>query len=88
MEEIECRESHPQKMVRGAVDAPLRKTDNPQPKRTPSQDHHRNLRLNRHKAEIASFGSPQWGDPQKQAMPAAVYQETVEGRKQRSPKAH
>ena len=58
VEEIECRESHHQKTVRGAVDAPPRKTKNPRLKRPPSQDHHRNLRLNWHKAERASFRAP------------------------------
>ena len=61
---------------------------NLRPKQTPSQDHLRNLRLNRHTAERASFGAPRGDDNKKQAIPTVVRQETGEGRKQRAPKAH
>ena len=70
------------------MDAPPRKTKNPQPKRTPGQDHHINLRLNRHNAERASFGAPREEDPKQQAMMTAVRQETGEGRNQRAPKVY
>ena len=75
-EEIEFWESHPQKTVRGAVDAPPRKTKHPRLKQTPSQDHLRNIRLDRHKAKRASFGALQGENPKNQAMLTAVRQET------------
>ena len=51
------------------------KNKNTRPKQIPSQDHHRNLRLNQHKAKIASFGAPRGEDPKKQVMTTAVRQE-------------
>ena len=86
--ETECRESHPQKEVQGAVDAPPIKTKHPQTKQTPSQDHHRNLNLDRHKAERASFEDPQGEYPKKQAILTAVRKETGKRKKQRAPKAN
>ena len=59
------------------------KNKNTRPKQIPSQDHHRNLRLNQHKTKIASFGAPQGEDPKKQVMSTAVRQETGK-RKKRS----
>ena len=72
VEETECQEIHPQKTVRGAVDVPPIKRKYPRLKQTPSQDHLRSLRLDRHKAERASFESPQGEDPNKQALPTTV----------------
>ena len=76
------------KTVRGAVDAPPRKTKNLRLRRLRSQEHHRNMRLNWNKAERASLGDPQREKPQKQAMTTEVRQETGEVRKQRERKAH
>ena len=42
------------------------------PKITPSQYYLRNLHLDQHKVERASFGAPRRDDPKKQAMPTAV----------------
>ena len=58
------------------MDAPSRKTKHHRPIRTSSQDHLRNLRLDRHKAEIVSFKAPRGEDPKKQAMLTALHQET------------
>ena len=59
----------------------LKKKKHPRLKRTPSQDHLRNMRLDRHKTERASFESHRGDDPNKQAMPTAV-------RQKKAPKAH
>ena len=75
-EETECQESHPQEMVRGAVDAPPRKRNHSRLKQTPGQDHLRNLRLDWHKSKRVSFKAPQEDNPNKQAMPTVVRKET------------
>ena len=64
------------KTVQGAVDAPSRKRKHPRLKRPPSQDHLRNMRLDPHKSKRASSKAHREEDPNKQAMPTAIRQET------------
>ena len=64
-EETECRKSRQQKTIQGAVDAPPRKRKYPRLKRPPSQDHLRNMSLDRYKAERVSFEAPQGDDTNK-----------------------
>ena len=69
------------KTVRGAVDAPPRKSKHPRLNQTQSQDHLRNLRIDRHKAERVSFGASQGDDPNKQALTTVVLQKKGKNKK-------
>ena len=60
------------KTVEGEVDAPPRKRKHLRINQTPSQDHPRNLCLDWHKAERASFEANKEDDLNMQALPTAV----------------
>ena len=90
MGRIEFRES-PQKTERGAVDAPPRKRKDPrrqQQQRLQSLRLKNNMRLNQHKAERASFGTPRGEETAKQAILTAVHQATDNEGNQPNEKAH